>query len=133
MRSDGFVFFRSVWDSYQELERKDKELANKYLLAVIKYGLEGEYDESDPIINALMSNTTISIDRAHNRYSESQNNGAKGGRPSKFSPEQIISLYQQGNTTKQIANTLGCSIKTVQRALKEASEDIKESKEEFIF
>ena len=120
MKSDGFVFFRSVWDSYQELRRKDTTLAEKYLHAVIEYGLEGEYDESDPIVNALMSSAAVGIDNAHNRRATSQDNGTKGGRPKVYSSERIMELAQQGKSSQQIADELGCSIKTVQRAIKEA-------------
>lgn len=120
MKSDGFVFFRSVWDSYQELKRKDAVLAEKFLTAVIEYGLEGEYDESDPIVNALMSAAVVGIDNAHNRRAASQDNGTKGGRPKVYSSERMVELAQQGKTSQQIADELGCSIKTVQRALKEA-------------
>ena len=119
MKSDGFVFFRSVWESYQELKRKDAVLAEKFLTAVIEYGLEGEYDESDPFINALMGGVIIGIDNAHSRRVTSQDNGAKGGRPKMYSSEKIAELAQQGKTSQQIADELGCSIKTVQRALKE--------------
>lgn len=119
MKSDGFVFFRSVWESYQELKRKDAVLAEKFLTAVIEYGLEGEYDESDPLINALMGGVTIGIDNAHSRRTASQDNGSKGGRPKLYSSEKIAELAQQGKTSQQIADELGCSIKTVQRALKE--------------
>lgn len=119
MKSDGFVFFRSVWESYQELKRKDTVLAEKFLTAVIEYGLEGEYDESDPLINALMGGVTISIDNAHSRRVASQDNGSKGGRPKLYSSEKIAELVAQGRTSQQIADELGCSLKTVQRALKE--------------
>ena len=119
MKSDGFVFFRSVWESYQELKRKDAVLAEKFLTAVIEYGLEGEYDESDPLINALMGSVTIGIDNAHSRRVASQDNGSKGGRPKLYSSEKIAELVAQGRTSQQIADELGCSLKTVQRALKE--------------
>lgn len=119
MKSDGFVFFRSVWDSYQELNRKDSQLAEKYLHAVIEYGLEGEYDESDPIINALMSGVVIGIDNAHSRRAASQDNGVRGGRPKVYSNDRIEELISQGKTNQQIADILGCSLKTVQRAVKE--------------
>ena len=119
MKSDGFVFFRSVWESYQELKRKDAALAEKFLTAVIEYGLEGEYDESDPLINALMGSVTISIDNAHSRRVASQDNGSKGGRPKLYSSEKIAELVAQGRTSQQIADELGCSLKTVQRASKE--------------
>lgn len=119
MKSDGFVFFRSVWESYQELKRKDAVLAEKFLTAVIEYGLEGEYDESDPLINALMGSVTVSIDNAHSRRVTSQDNGSKGGRPKLYSSEKIAELVAQGRTSQQIADELGCSLKTVQRALKE--------------
>ena len=111
MKSDGFVFFRSVWESYQELKRKDAVLAEKFLTAVIEYGLEGEYDESDPLINALMGSVTISIDNAHSRRVTSQDK--------LYSSEKIAELVAQGRTSQQIADELGCSLKTVQRALKE--------------
>lgn len=119
MKSDGFVFFRSVWESYQELKRRDAALAEKFLTAVIEYGLEGEYDESEPLINAIMSNITVSIDNARSRRIASQENGSKGGRPKLYSSEKIAELVAQGKTNQQIADELGCSLKTVQRTLKE--------------
>jgi hypothetical protein len=64
------------------------------------------------------------IDRAKTRYAASVINGHKGGRPKKYDTAQIITLHNQGLSNQEIADSLGCNLRTVQRTLndKEAHE-----------
>ena len=59
-----------------------------------------------------------SIYSAKERYNKSKENGRKGGAPERFTIEQVKELKDQGLTNKEVANTLGCSPKTVERKIK---------------
>lgn len=47
----------------------------------------------------------------------SATNGLKGGRPPKYSREQILALHAQGLTKDQIATHLNCNWRTAHRVL----------------
>ena len=99
-----------------ELEQKSIEDAYKFVKAVAQYGLYGEYDESDPIINALMQQAIFGIDRAVSNQQKHVEDGKKGGRRKQFPDEDIWSLKDSGLSNKEIADKLQCSIRTVERA-----------------
>lgn len=111
-----FVFYGTTYDTMIELEQKSIEDAYKFVKAVAQYGLYGEYDESDPVINALMQQAAFGIDKARNNRKKNVEDGKKGGRKKKFANEVIWELKDKGLTNQQVANQLGCSVKTVERA-----------------
>ena len=118
MENNSFVFYKSFLDTAEELGRANPELAYKYLQAVAEYGIYGTYNENDPVINGLMVSVTMGIDRAQERYQEAREVGKSGGRPRSNSVAAIGELAAAGLTTQEIADNLGCSVRTVQRALK---------------
>ena len=125
-QKDSFVFYRTFWDTIQTLKQggdSERELAYKLMEAIIQYGLNGEYDTSNIIVNGLMQQTIFAIDQAQERYDKSRENGAKGGRPKKgATAEEIKELLATGKTRKEVAGILGISEKTISRRLKEAEE-----------
>lgn len=118
MENNSFVFYKSFLDTAEEIGRANPELAYKYLQAVAGYGIYGEYDESDPVLNGLMIPVVMGIDRAQERYQEAKVVGKTGGRPRTNSLESINELAAAGLTAQEIADNLGCSVRTVQRGLK---------------
>lgn len=125
-QKDSFVFYRTFWDTIQTLKQggdSERELAYKLMEAIIQYGLNGEYDTSNIIVNGLMQQTIFAIDQAQERYDKSRENGAKGGRPKKgATADEIKELLATGKTRKEVAGILGISEKTISRRLKEAEE-----------
>lgn len=91
--------------------------------AIIEYGIYGEYDNDNPYIDMLMPNITTVVDKAKDRYNKAIANGKKGGRPKKYSDEEMISLYNQGLTYQQIADQLGCSKSTVEKTISKHKKD----------
>jgi DNA invertase Pin-like site-specific DNA recombinase len=63
------------------------------------------------------------IDSAKKRREASIGNGKQGGRPKKYSVDDMIALRDKGLSLQEIADNLGCSVKTVQRALANADSD----------
>lgn len=118
MENNSFVFYKTFLDTAEELGRANPELAYKYLLAIAQYGISGEYDESDPVLNGLMVSVVMGIDRAQERYQEAKDVGKSGGRPRTNSLENIRELAAAGLSTQEIADNLNCSVRTVQRGLK---------------
>ena len=119
MENNSFVFYKSFLDTAQELGHADPNLAYKYFCAVAQYGVFGEYDESDPVINGLMIPVIMGIDRAQERYQEAKENGRGGGRPREYDNGPVAELMNQGYTAAQIAEKLNCSLRTAQRRMKE--------------
>lgn len=119
-----FVFYPTFLQAVESLRNNGNEiLADKLLKAIVDYGVYGEYDDSDPIINAIMIQTVFSIDKSYNNYQNCIINGSKGGAKKKYSDDQIYELIDKGMTHKQIAQQLGCSTKTIQRALGKRSQE----------
>ena len=71
----------------------------------------------DAVCSDLMNSTKA-------RYAASCSNGSNGGRPMKYDPETIRQLRDTGLSQQQIADQLGCSKKTVQRALGDDEDEI---------
>lgn len=111
-----FVFYGTTYDAMVELEQKSADDAYKFVKAVAQYGLYGDYDKSDPMINALMQQAIFGIEQAASRRQNNMDNGKKGGRKKQFCDEDIWLLKDQGLTNKQVAEKLGCSDRTVERA-----------------
>lgn len=116
--NQSFVWYRTFYDTFKELEQTDKELALKYAEAVMEYGLNGEYDESNGLINALMASAIFNIDKAQERYIKNKDDGSKGGRKEKYPAEKIWELQDQGLSKEEIIRELGCSAKTYDRKAK---------------
>ena len=121
-----FIFFES-WDRYLDTLEEDRDInyVNAVARAMIKYGLYGDCmtdDETikrkiDAVCSDLMNNTKA-------RYAASFNNGSQGGRPMKYNPDVIRQLRDSGLSQQEIADQLGCSKRTVQRALGDDEDEI---------
>lgn len=114
-----FVFFSS-WERYLktlELDR-DVEYVNAVARAIIQYGLRGEIENEDPTILSRVEAVCSDLMQSNTaRYNAAVQGGSRGGRPIEHDPELIKELRARRMTYQQIADELGCGLRTVQRAL----------------
>ena len=122
---ENFVFYGSWKEHLDGLkELCDKETAKEVAWQIINYGTAKEFDTEDQkIINMVNGMCRDLIVSAKKRRLASIENGKQGGRPKRYKTEDIIDLSNKGLTPQDIADNLGCSVKTVQRALAAADAD----------
>lgn len=121
-----FIFFES-WERYLktlELDR-DRNYVNEVCRAIVQYGLYGECETTDKTI--LQRVDAVCLDLMNNakaRYAAAKKGGNNStGRPPTYDPDAIKQMYKDGASIQIIADTLGCSKRTVQRALDTIDED----------
>ncbi len=120
-----FVFLANWYDiikAYDDAGQED--MANAIAKEIIIYGVTGDTRTTDPLIYGIVRGLCADqIKRPKARYAHSIENGKKGGRPKKYSLEDMVSLRDDGLSDQEIADNLGCSIKTVQRTLATVDSD----------
>ena len=79
MAEDGFVFYPSFLTVLNSIP--DKETRDRFLWAIVEYGLTGETPELEYPLNLAMIQIAQSIDSAKRRHRASVENGKKGGAP----------------------------------------------------
>lgn len=122
-----FVFFSS-WERYLKTLELDKDInyVNAVARAIIQYGISGEIESADPTILSRVEAVCADLMQSSNaRYNAAVYGGTAGGRPRTYDQEAIKQMYKDGASIQIIADTLGCSKRTVQRAI-EAMEDEEE-------
>jgi DNA-binding CsgD family transcriptional regulator len=123
---ENFVFYAdwiNVIKAYDDSGQQ--ELAGELAKQIIYYGVTGEITSTNPIIIGLVNSMCAAlIEKSKNRYQACIRNGQRGGRPKQYNAEEIIALRNSGLTHQQIADRLGCSKKTVQRALGDDEDEI---------
>ena len=123
MVKSSFVFYGTFLETAEELGKIDKDLAYDYLMATIKYGINGEVVEDvNPIVRAVMPTVYATITAAKERYVKSVENGGKGGRPRTIDHGEVIKLSNQGKSNKEISSILNCSESSVRKILRNESE-----------
>lgn len=125
MEYENFVFYGSWKEHLNGLrELCGDDVAKEVAWQIINYGTIKEFDTDDQkIINMVNGMCRDLIISAKKRREASMTNGKQGGRPKKYSVDDMLALRDQGLTISEIADNLGCSIKTVQRALANADTD----------
>ena len=122
---ENFIFYGSWKEHLNGL--KDlcgEDVAKEVAWQIINYGTYKNFDTDDKkIINMVNGMCRDLIDSAKKRREISVANGKQGGRPKKYNVEKMITLRDQGLSLQDIADNLGCSVKTVQRALSAADAD----------
>lgn len=118
-KRENFVFYASWLDALSGLDQTNsREFANEFLRQIVIYGVTGEIETNDPMtigfINAMCKDL---VEKSKKRHKACVENGNRGGRPKQFNDEEIISLYNDGLSEQDIADKLGCNIRTVQRAI----------------
>lgn len=122
---ENFVFYGS-WkehlDGLKDLCGED--VAKEVVWQIVNYGTSKEFDTDDQkIINMVNGMCRDLIVSAKKRRAASTENGKQGGRPSQYSDEDVWNMHQQGLSDQDIADNLGCSVRTVQRKLAKFQED----------
>lgn len=122
---ENFVFYGSWKEHLNGLkELCGDEVAKEVAWQIINYGTIKEFDTDDQkIINMVNGMCRDLIVSAKRRRLASIENGKQGGRPKKYKDEDIFDLFNKGLTHQEIADNLGCSVKTVQRALAATDSD----------
>ena len=125
-KRDNFVFYASWLDALSGLdETNSREFANEFLRQIVIYGVTGEIETDNPMIvgfiNAMCKDL---LDKSKKRHKACIENGNRGGRPKQYNDDEMRALYQQGMSAEDIAAKMGCSVKTVQRALSGSEDEI---------
>ena len=117
--NDNFVFYSSWLETIEAFEQNgNTALAKDIALQIIKFGVHGEINSDDPVVVGIVNGMCRDlITKAKNRRRASVEGGTMGGRPVKYSREEMMALREQGLSDQDIADNLGCNVRTVQRAL----------------
>ena len=123
---ENFIFYGSWKEHLNGLEELcGKDVVKEVAWQIINYGTTKEFDTDDQkiinIVNGMCRDLIIS---AKKRREASVTNGKQGGRPKQYSIDDMLYLRNQGLSPQEIADNLGCSVKTVQRALANADDEI---------
>ena len=120
-----FVFFSS-WERYLKTLELDKDInyVNAVARAIIQYGISGEIESDDPTVLSRVEAVCADLMQSSTaRYNAAVNGGAQGGRPREHDHEAMRQMYKDGASIQIIADTLGCSTRTVKRALESMSNE----------
>lgn len=113
--TDGVVVRLS---EFQVLQTLPPDICGEAALALLRQGFTGEQQTNcNPMIQMLL---TLSFDNqvsSTDKYRSAVRGGASGGRPETISTQKVAELYRSGKGTKEIADELGCSIRTIQKKL----------------
>lgn len=125
MPKENFLFLASWHDILEGYDSAGKpEIASELAKQIIYYGVTGEMTSEDPIITGTVTGMCATlIDKSKKRYNTCMANGKKGGRPEEYTIEDVAYLQQQGLSEQEIADNLGCSVRTVQRKLDQIKEN----------
>lgn len=123
---ENFVFYGSWKEHLNGLaELCGEDVAKEVAWQIINYGTTKDFDTEDQkIINMVNGMCRDLIDSAKKRREISIGNGKQGGRPKKYDIDNMLALREQGLSPQDIADNLGCSVKTVRRALADADDEI---------
>lgn len=100
-----FVFAANWYDiikAYDDAGQPD--IANTIAREIINYCTTGCIKTTDPLICGIVK--CMCAQKPN-----------KVGRPKKYDAEDMLSLHNQGMSDKDIAEKLGCAVRTVQRAI----------------
>ena len=122
---ENFLFLASWHDILEGYDNAGKpEIASEIAKQIIYYGVTGQMTSDDPIVTSTVTAMCAAlIDKSKKRYNTCVANGRQGGRPKKYDTKDIFYLRDQGLSPQDIADNLGCSVKTVQRALAADEDD----------
>lgn len=122
---ENFIFYGSWKEHLNGLKQLcGEDVAKEVAWQIINYGTAKEFDTDDQnVINMVNGMCRDLIDSAKKRREASIGNGTKGGRPKKYNLEDMLSLRDKGLSLQDVADNLGCSVKTVQRTLAAADAD----------
>ena len=123
-----FVFFSS-WERYLKTLELDKDInyVNAVARAIIQYGISREIESTDPTVLSRVEAVCADLMQSStDRYNAAIKGGTIGGRPREHDHEAMQQMYKDGVSVQVIADTLGCSTRTVKRAIDAMDEDDEE-------
>lgn len=123
---ENFVFYGS-WKEHLDGLRAlcGDDVAKEVVWQIVNYGTSRTFDTDDEkIINMVNGMCRDLISSAKKRRLASIENGKQGGRPKKYSREDMIALRDNGLSDQEIADNLGCDVRTVRKSLKDADDEI---------
>ena len=105
-----FLFYESYGKTFERLRQIDKEKADQYIYALIRYGLYNELPPQESDVWLFGFDGVIATI-----------NSAKTNRAKKINipKEDLEEMIGQGNTQEEMAKAFGCSVDTIQRRMKE--------------
>ena len=109
---ENFIFYGSFLKTIEAIP--DKELQNKVLMAIIRYGCAWEVNDEEPMVNAFLQLVIPTIEKQKDNYAK----GSKGGRPVSHTQEEYNKLFDEGKKNKEVEEILGVSSSTVERKKK---------------
>ena len=115
--ANAIVIYQSMYKQFLRLSKKNPEMAIEYITALLQYGFEGiEPDEDSDVMMYGFDADKIALDNAAVRYLKAQENGAKGGRPTKRPPAaELQQKYEELRTWAAVAMYYGVNERTVRR------------------
>lgn len=122
---ENFVFYGS-WKEHLDGLRAlcGDDVAKEVVWQIVNYGTSKEFDTDDQkIINMVNGMCRDLITSAKKRRLASIENGQQGGRPKKYKLEDMLALRDAGLSDQEIADNLGCDVRTVRSTLKQADSD----------
>lgn len=124
---DSFIFYKGWAETAKGFaEDFGEDFAKEIIWALVCYVCFGEIvTEKKSIIKWIEGDCLRVIEAAKKRHDASIEAGKFGGRPSKINKDDVFALKQDGKTIKEIAEILGCSRDTVERALNECRKTAK--------
>ena len=124
---DSFIFYRGWAETAKGFaEDFGEDFAKEMIWALVCYICFGEIvTKKKSIIKWIEGDCLRVIEAAKKRHDASIEAGKLGGRPSKINKDDVLTLKQDGKTVKEIAEILGCSRDTVERALNECRKTAK--------
>lgn len=113
--ANAIVIYQSMYKQFLRLSKKNPEMAIEYITALLKYGFEGiEPDEDSDVMMYGFDADKIALDNAAVRYLKAQENGAKGGRPTKRPPAaELQQKYEELRTWAAVATYYGVTERTI--------------------
>lgn len=125
---ENFIFYGSWKEHLDGLKQLcGEDVAKEVAWQIINYGTYKGFDTEDQnIINMVNGMCRDLIISAKKRRDASVTNGKQGGRPKTYNDEDIVNLSNQGKSPQEIADTVGCHVKTVRRILKAASTKVED-------
>jgi len=125
LQYENFVFYGSWKEHLNGLkELCGEDVAKEVAWQIINYGTSKDFDTDDQkIINMVNGMCRDLIISAKRRRQASVENGRQGGRPTRYNRDDIVALHNKGLSDQDIADNLGCSMRTVQRALINIDDD----------
>ena len=111
--ADGFVVLQSYVDSINLLP---PERRWPFFCELFQYRIDGTEPKPQTDLEQMaLINIFPVVDKSVERYEKNKENGAKGGRPSKWIPPEEWKTYRKKHSQQETADHFGISVRTIQR------------------